>query len=146
LGDECIQGAESFFHRRDRVVGVDLIEVDVVGLQAAEASFDGVHDMPARRAHIVTAGADSSEDFGGDDDVFARDLQILERLTKHRFALAFRVDIRSIEEVDAGLKAGFDEFVGSRLIDGANGFPVALAAAKSHGAEAQGGNEKASIA
>ena len=50
--------------RRRLVVNVDLIEVDVIGLQVAQALFASRLDVDAARAAIVVAGADGQADLG----------------------------------------------------------------------------------
>ena len=40
----------------DPVVAVDLIQIDVVGLETAKARFDSVHDVPARGAMSLWPG------------------------------------------------------------------------------------------
>jgi hypothetical protein len=80
LLDEGVEGAEGLFDGGDGVVAVDLVEVDVVGLEAAEAGVDRVHDVPPGGADVIAALAGAAEDFGGDDDVFAGDVEIFEGL------------------------------------------------------------------
>ena len=55
---------------------MDLVEVDVVGLQAAETGIHGVHDVTAGDACVIAAGTGAAEDLGGDDDVFAGDVEV----------------------------------------------------------------------
>ncbi len=141
-----VEGAEGFFDGGDGVVAVDLVEVDVVGLEAAEAGVDGVHDVAAGGADLVAAGAGAAEDFGGDDDLCAGDVQVSERLAEGLFALALGVDIGGVEEVDAGVDGGFDELVGAGLVDGADGAEEAGAAVEGHGAETEGRDEEAGVA
>ena len=43
-----IEGAERLLDRSDGIVGVDLIQVDVVALQPVEAGFDAIHDVAAQ--------------------------------------------------------------------------------------------------
>ena len=68
-----------------------------------EAGFDSVHDVPARSAYVVAALSHAAKNLGGDDHVFAGDLQVLQRLAEHLLALAFRINIGRVEEVDAGV-------------------------------------------
>ena len=146
LLDEGVEGAKGLFDGGDGVVAVDLVEVDVVGLEAVEAGVDCVHDVAAGGADVVAARAGAAEDLGGDDDLSAGDVQVLEGLAEGFFALAFGVDVGGIEEVDAGVDGGFDELVGSGLVDGADGSEEAGAAMKGHGAETEGRDEQASVA
>ena len=116
---------------------MDLVEVDIVGLEAAKAGFDGVHDVSARGAYIVAAGTDATEDLGRENNILAGDVEILEGLAEALFAFTFGIDVGRVEEVDAGIDARLDELVGTRLVDIANGLPEALAAVKGHGAKAE---------
>jgi hypothetical protein len=43
------------------------------------------------------------------------------------------------------MEGRFDKLVGARLIDGADGFPEALATVKSHGAKAKVRDQKAGV-
>ena len=63
--DQNVERAEHFLDGRERVVTVELEEVDVIGFQAAEAAFDGVEQMEARRADVVEVGAGLEGGFGG---------------------------------------------------------------------------------
>ena len=146
LLDEGVEGAEGFFDGGDGVVAVDLVEVDVVGLEAAEAGFDGVHDVAAGGADVVAAGAGAAEDLGGDDDFVAGDVEVFEGLAEGLFALALGVDVGGVEEVDAGVDGGLDELVGSGLVDGADGSEEAGAAVEGHGAETERRDEEAGVA
>jgi hypothetical protein len=125
---------------------VDLVEVDVIGLEAAEAGVDGVHDVAAGGADVVAAGAGAAEGLGGDDDLSAGDVQVFEGLTEGLFAFALGVDIGGIEEVDADVDGGLDELVGSGLVDGADGAEEASAAVEGHGAKTERGDEEAGVA
>ncbi len=105
------------------VVAVDLVEVDVVGLEAAQAGFDGVHDVAAGCADIVASGAGAAVDLGGDDDVFAGDAEVLERLADADLGLALGVDVGGVDEVDAGVEGGLNQLVDARLADVADVLP-----------------------
>ena len=146
LLDEGVEGAKDLFDWGDGVVAVDLVEVDVIGLEAAEAVVDGVHDVSAGGADVVGARAHAAEDFGGDDDVFAGDVEVAEGLAEGLFALALGVDVGCVEEVDAGVDGAFDELVGSALVDCADDFEAAGAAVEGHSAETEGGDEEAGVA
>ena len=67
-------------------------------------------------------------------------------MSERLFALAVRVDVCGIEEINAILESNFDQLVGSLLVDGADHLEEALAATKGHGAEAKARNEESGIA
>jgi hypothetical protein len=56
------------------------------------------------------------------DHIFAIDAQILEGLSEHFLAAAFRVNICSIEKIDTTIDAVFDDIVRFRLIGIADHF------------------------
>ena len=51
--DQVIEGAEGFLDRRERVPGVDVEEIDSVGLQATQALLDAPSDLVARQPDII---------------------------------------------------------------------------------------------
>ena len=117
---------------------MDLVEVDMIGLETAEAGFDGIHNVSAGGAYVVAAGAHAAEDLGSENHVLAGDVQVLEGLPERLFTFAFRVDVSRVNEIAAGIERGFDELVGSRLVDGADSLPAAAATVEGHRAEAEG--------
>ena len=81
---------------------MDVVDVDVVGLQAAQAVLDLLLDVQPRHARIVGPAAHRIEDLGGDDGVLPPALQ---RLAQHRLRHAADIGVGGIEEVDAGIEA-----------------------------------------
>ena len=57
--DQVVERPERLLDRRRRVRGVDLVEVDVVGPEAAQAVLDRPDDPAARRAPLVRASRSS---------------------------------------------------------------------------------------
>jgi len=112
-----VKSAKSPFNRGDRVVRMDLVEIDVVGLEPDKAGFDGIHNVSTRSANVIAAGAHTRVSLRRKDDVLARDVQILEGLTECRLALPLGVDVSRIEEVDTSVERGLDQFVDSLLAD-----------------------------
>ena len=125
---------------------MNLVEIDVVRLQPAQAGLHRIHNMSARGAHIVAPRTNAPVDFRGDDHVLACNIQILERLAQHFFALAVGIHIRGVEEIHARLDARFDQSVRPGLIHIADMLPdpcfrPSRLAAESHGAKTNSGNE-----
>ena len=81
---------------------MDLVEVDVVHPQPLQRAVDGRHDVLARQAAAVGVLGDRVEHLGGDHHLFAPG-QLLDRAAEHGFALATRIHVGGIEEVDAVL-------------------------------------------
>ena len=81
------------------------------------------------------------QDLRGNNDVFASEVQILERLSERLFAFAIGVNVGGVEEVDTGVDRGLDEFIRTLLVNRADRFPNTrarpLGAAEGHGAKAK---------
>ena len=104
LRNEIVERAHGFLHRRDGVLRVNLVEVDVVGAEAFEAALYGIHDVPARGADVVRAFADAAVALRGDHHVGALHADILQRLAEQRFRTALGIDVRGVDEIDAGFQ------------------------------------------
>ena len=57
---------------------MDLIQVDMVGLQTAETGLHRVHNVTARSADVIPPSADAAIDLGGDHDILARDVKVFQ--------------------------------------------------------------------
>ena len=68
---QVVEGAQGLVQRGLPVVGVRLVEVDVVGLQAGQRGLDGVHDVAAREALVVRPVAHRSAHLRGDHQAVA---------------------------------------------------------------------------
>src|SRR2546423_723698 len=84
VDDRRVERAQSFLDRSDGVVRMDLVEIDVVCLEAAEARFNRIHNVPTRGANVIAARADTRVSLRRKHDVLAGDVEILERLPKSR--------------------------------------------------------------
>ena len=71
LPDEVVVRREGLLQRRVRVGVVGVVEVDVVGLQAAQARLDLTDDVAARQAAVVDVGPDDPVGLGGDHHLVA---------------------------------------------------------------------------
>src|SRR5688572_33107033 len=110
---------------------MDLVEVDPVGLEAAQRVLALLDDVAARLAHVVGAFAHLTVELGREHDVVA--LAVAgEGVTDRLLALAApAVDVGGVDEVDAGVEGAGDDRGGV--------FGVGLAA-EHHGAEAEVGD------
>ena len=104
---------------------MDLVEIDVFEAHALQAAGDLVHDVAARQADRVRSGADATAHLGGDDDVFARDIEIAQRLADNPLRLAIGIDVGRVDEIDAGLQGALDDGVCGLLVDVADLAPHA---------------------
>ena len=85
---------------------VDLVEVDVVGLQAAQRVLDLGHDPAPGVAPLVGVIAHRACTLGRQDDVVAASL---ERLAHDLFGLAAGVRVGGVDEVDPGVQRLVDD-------------------------------------
>ena len=115
---------------------MNLIQVDKVEVEALQAGFDGMHDVFARQANRIGTGSRSAAPLGRDDDAFAGNLEIAQRLTENLFREALRIDIGGVDEINAGRERTFDQGIGVALIDLAHVLPPGTLAAECHGAQA----------
>ena len=105
---DVVQRAQRLFDRRVVIEAVDLVEIDVIGAEPAQAVVDGVQDVLARQAALVRVVAHRVEDLGGDDDAVARG-EVLQRAPSDFFAHADGVHVGGVEEVDAGFQRAAEE-------------------------------------
>jgi hypothetical protein len=94
---------------------VDLVEVDVVGAEAAQAGVDLRHDRRPRQATVLRASPHRDEHLGSDDHVVALD-QLAEHLARDLLARAVGVGVGGVERRDPGVERGLVERPG--LVDG----------------------------
>ena len=91
---------------------MDLVEVDVVGLQTREASLAGGDDVAAAgAAHVGVVVRHRAVELRGEDDAVALAVA-LERLAGEGFAAAARIDVGGVDEVDATLDGAVDDGAG----------------------------------
>ncbi|MNS93998.1 hypothetical protein D3C72_1281990 [compost metagenome] len=134
---QVIQRPHRFLHGCRRVEAVDLIEVDMIELQARQALLDAVDDVKARVAPGVRAGAGLAEYLGRDDHLVPCDLQVAQRLARDDFRTAFGIHVRRVDEIDPGVQGPSDQPVGVFLLEIADLAPEFAFAAEGHGAQAQ---------
>ncbi|CEJ45739.1 hypothetical protein XAB3213_3210009 [Xanthomonas citri pv. bilvae] len=100
-----IERGQGFFHRRHRIEGVQLQQIDVVGAQASQAGLHRTQQAKARRAGIVGAIAQAQAGLGRKDHLIAAALQ---RLAEDVFGRAIGIHICSIEQVEPCIQAQVD--------------------------------------
>ena len=142
-GDEVVERPQRLVDRRHRVGAVQLVEIDMIGLQPLQAAIDRVHDVAARGAALVGALAHGAMDLGGDHDIRPLDAEIPERLAEQSLGGAEGVDVGGIEEVDAGGDRAGDNLIDALLVEAGDEAPLGVLAgvAEGHGAEAEFGDE-----
>ena len=142
LRGQVLERADGLLDRRQRVLGVDLVEVDIVGAEPLQAGLDRIHDVPTRGAAIVRALAHGAGRLGGEHDIRALPARIAHRRAGDRLAEAFGINICGVDEIDPRIERSRDEGIGHRLVELADSGPEALAA-EGHGAETEFGDEQA---
>ena len=85
---------------------VDLVEIDVVGLQAAQRGLDRLRDPASRIALLVRIVAHRAVHLGGQHDVVAPTLQ---RLADDLLRLAAAIPVGGVDEVDAEIQGLVDD-------------------------------------
>ena len=142
-----VERADRFLDRRGGVEAMHLVQVDMVQLQPLQAGLDTLDDVaPRQAARIDAAGAGFAEDLGRHDHILARHLQVLQRLTGDDFRGAAGIDVRGVDEIDAGVERMADQAVGIVLSQITDLAPQLALATEGHGAKAQLGNEQAGLA
>ena len=144
--DAIVERAHGLLQRGDGIEAVDLVEIDIIELQSFQAAGDLVHDMAARQADGIGTGPGARAHLGGDDEAFARDLEIGERLTEHHFRAALGINIGRVDEIHPRLQRAGDQRGGVGLVELADIAPIAGAAVERHGPEADFRDELAGAA
>jgi hypothetical protein len=138
LAEEVIQGAEGLVDRCRLVVAVQLVQIDVVGLQAAQGRIHGREDVLAGVTPVEGCRAGRSEALCGHDEAVSFPVQPpADNFLRHSPGAqipAQGVGIGSVEEVDTAL--------GGTVEDGDRRFLIALQAER-HRPQAQSGNLQA---
>jgi hypothetical protein len=135
LPDQVVQRPQGFLDRRQGIVIVLLVKIDVVGLQPRQAGLDRGHDVAPRGALPGAVLAHRLGIFCRQHDVLA---SVAEHLPQHGLRAAHSgIDVGGIEQRHAEV---------DRLVDHlARGFEVG-ALAEIIAAEADGGNTQAGAA
>src|SRR6266702_426827 len=131
LMHEVVERVQGFFHRRQRIVIVLLIEVDVVGLQPCQARFHRRHDVAARCALLGAVIAHRLGIFGREHDVLAT---VAEHGAQHRFRAALAgIDVGGVEQGDSEIDRLVDHLARGLEIDAL----AEIVAAKADSGDAQ---------
>jgi hypothetical protein len=108
LPDQVVQRTQGLVDGHRGLGTVDLIEVDVIGLQTAQTVFTGFHDVkasiaPGIRIRVVHLAVH----FGREEDFVAL-TALFERDTCYRLAFAAPIDVGGIDKVTAPLQKAVD--------------------------------------
>jgi len=122
---------------------VQVVDIDMIGAEAAKAGFAGLDEVVSRRAFVVGALAGGEGGFGGNENLIAA---AFDGFAEDFLGDSIGVNIGGVEEVDAGFEANIDEAGGLGDVGRAPGFEKFIRAAKGAGAEAEDGDFEARIA
>jgi len=111
-----------------------LPDVEVIGLQPAQAALDRLDDVPPRGAARIDVRSGGVEALGDHHQIVA---VAAHQRAEDLLGLALGVLVGSVEEVDARVAAGLEHGGGSRFVG---------VAAEGHGAVAEFGNFDAGAA
>src|SRR5579871_1187615 len=142
LTDQIGERAERFFKRRQWIEAVNLIEIDVIRIQAQQAGLGFLHDIQPRESDLIGTFAHAAVDFGRNHHILALRA---ERFAQHGFRFARRIDIGRVEEIDAGVDGVFHQRIHVVLIQSADGLEDAFRSAEGHCAHAKFGYEDTGI-
>ena len=141
---DIVEGLHGLFDGRRVVPAVDLIQVDVVHAEAAQAIVNAGEDGLAREAAAVRRLAPGVIDLGGHHDLVAAS-QLLERAAGELLAGAVGVAVGRVEEVDAQLNGLAEEGPAVGLRQGP-GMHAARRLAIGHAAQGEARHSESGIA
>ena len=139
-----MQRAEGLLDGRAVIPAVDLVEVDVVGAQAAQGGIELRHDRLAGQPAGVAPSVHGEVHLGGDHHFIAVG-HVAQGPPDDLLAGAQRIGVGRVEEVDAKLQRPLDDRAAGGLVDA----PVLHAARllpEAHAAEADAGDIQAGVA
>src|SRR6202521_4269589 len=71
-----VESAKRLFDRGHEIVAMDLVQVDMVGLQTAETGLHTVHNLAARSPDVIPPRADAAVNLRRNHDVLPRDVEV----------------------------------------------------------------------
>jgi hypothetical protein len=111
-----------------------VIDVDIIGAEAAQAGLTGFKDVLTRRADVIWPCTQTKRSLGGDENIVAL---AFDGFAENLFREAVGIHIRSIEKIDTGVEADTYHALGFRDIDFSPCAKKGVPSAKSAGAEAK---------
>ena len=112
--DELGERTERVLDRHARIRLVKLVEIDIVGIQAPEAVFDGSSHVVGVCASALVVELPS--ELGRYDDFAA---QFSQTAANEYFTIRAAIGIRGVEEIDARVERGVDDVARARLVEAA---------------------------
>src|SRR5262249_46516715 len=107
--DHISQRVERFFNGSFVIEAMNLVEVIIIGPQAAQTGVNSMQDVLARKPFLIGAMTHGKESFGGDHQVLARGSEIFEGATQDFLTLTQRIHVSGIEKIDSQFERLLDE-------------------------------------
>ena len=139
--NQLVQRGKGLFDRGAGIGPVDLVQVDPLQAQAAQAGFARLHNVLAGEANAVGSVAHRQPDLGGHHSLVARRV-LANRLSCDFFADTQRIHVRRVKEVDSELDGAAKE--GHRLVFLQHPRPP-VAAAEAHAPEGYLRDDKTAV-
>ena len=114
-----------------RIKAMHLVKINVIRLQAPQASFDSPQEVLTRKPFAVRSRTSGKEDLGGQNHIVAPALQTF---TQNSLRVAVGVAVSRINEVTPALEVGIEDGQ-RRLLITARSAAHARQASKRHGAQ-----------
>jgi len=108
LLDEKVEGTECLFLRDLEIGAVKEIDVDIICSEPPQAMLATLEDMMPRIPSVVRPGARPHEDLARDENILPLPSS-LEGLTEDSLAFASCVNVRAVEEIDAGIQGSVND-------------------------------------
>ncbi len=147
FGDEIVQGRQCLLDRRHRVGRVQLVQVDPVGLQAAQRRLDGQADVPARAADSPVRpvrAAHVHSELGREHDGVALTRERLAHQCLGQPSLR-TVDVRRVEQRHPGVDGGPDHGIRAFLALRCGSLPAEVVAAEADGGDDESGFSEGAV-
>jgi hypothetical protein len=75
---QSVESAKRLFNGGQGIVAMDLVQVDMVGLQTAETGLHAVHNVAARSPDVIPPRADAAIDLRRDHDILPGDVKVFQ--------------------------------------------------------------------
>src|ERR1700723_2733946 len=97
---QSLESAKRLFDRGHGIVAMNLVQIDMVGLQAAETGLHSVHNVAARSPDVIPPWADAAIDLRRVHHILPRDVKVLQCLPENLFAFPLRVKVSRVKEIN----------------------------------------------
>ena len=127
-----IERAQNFFDRGERVESVKVVEIDVVGAQAAQAGLTGSKYVIPRRSQFIRSFPHAKRGLGRDENIVTASFY---SLAENFLRKTVRIDVGCVKQIHAGLEANGNHTAGFGYIGCTPGAKELSSSAKCGGAK-----------